>query len=62
MYEEQSGLIRLQGRPSASFSLKSGTREGAVASPSLWAVYADGLLKEGRRSGLGCHVDDVAGV
>ena len=59
MYEEQSGFIRLRGRRSAPFKLSNGTREGGVASPSLWAVYADGLLKELRRSGLGCHVAGV---
>jgi hypothetical protein len=59
MYEEQTGFIRLRSRRSAPFSLSNGTREGAAASPSLWAVYADGLLKELRRRGLGCHVAGV---
>ena len=56
MYKEQSGHIKLKGRKSATFSLTNGIREGAAASPALWAVYADGVLKVLRRSKLGCHV------
>ena len=56
MYQEQEGHIKLQGRRSSSFPISNGMREGAAASPALWAVYADGILKELRRSGLGCHV------
>ena len=56
MYEEQSGHIKLQGHISANFSLINGIREGEAASPALWAVYADGVLKVLRQSKLGCHV------
>ena len=56
MYQEQEGHIKLQGRRSSSFPISNGMREGAAASPALWAVYADGILKALRRSGLGCHV------
>ena len=56
MYQEQSGHIKLGGRRSSSFRLTNGMREGAAASPVLWAIYADGLLVVLRQSGLGCHV------
>ena len=56
MYEEQDGHIRLKGQRSSSFRLINGIREGAAASPILWAVYADGVLYVLRQSKLGCHV------
>ena len=56
MYEEQDGHIRLKGNRSTSFRLTNGIREGAAASPILWAVYADGVLLVLRQSKLGCHV------
>ena len=58
-YVHQSGFVRLGGRRSASFSLSNGTRQGAVASPALWAVYVDDLLLLLRRKGLGCYVAGV---
>lgn len=59
MYEEQSGFIQLRGRRSTAFQLTNGMREGAAASPILWAVYADGFLVLLRKEGLGCHVAGV---
>ena len=59
MYEEQSGHIKLRGRRSANFELGNGIREGAAASPILWAVYADGVLVLLRQNGLGCYVAGV---
>lgn len=58
-YTEQSGFVRVAGRRSSTFSLSNGTRQGAVASPTLWAVYVDDLLVELRRKGLGCFVAGV---
>ena len=59
MYTEQTGFIKLGHRRSEPFSLSNGMREGAVCSPILWAVYADGLLVILRQSGLGCHIAGV---
>ena len=56
MYREQSGFIKLKGRQSRAFGLTNGMREGAAASPVLWAVYADGIIKKLRKSKLGCYV------
>ena len=58
-YTEQSGFVRVAGRHSSSFRLQNGTRQGAVASPALWAVYVDDMLIELRRQGLGCYVAGV---
>ena len=56
MYSEQTGFIKLKGRQSRAFSIVNGMREGAAASPALWAVYADGIIKRLRKSKLGCYV------
>ena len=45
-YTEQSGFVCLASGRSSSFGLSNGTRQGAAASPALWAVYVDGLLSE----------------
>ena len=58
-YVQQAGFVSLGGRRSSSFSLSNGTRQGAVASPALWAVYVDGLLLKLRGKGLGCFVAGV---
>ena len=47
------------GKQSKFFSISNGIREGAAASPILWAVYADGVLLVLRKSGLGCHIAGV---
>ena len=59
MYQEQTGFIKLRGRRSTPFRLCNGMREGAAGSPTLWAVYADGLLVVLRECGLGCHIAGV---
>ena len=56
MYREQSGFIKLKGRQSRAFAFTNGMREGAAASPVLWAVYADGIIVKLRKSKLGCYV------
>ena len=56
MYMHQSGFIKLKGRQSRAFAFSNGMREGAAASPVLWAVYADGMIKRLRKSGLGCYI------
>ena len=58
-YTEQSGVVQVAGRRSSTFGLSNGTRQGAVASPALWAVYVDDLLLELRSKGLGCFVAGV---
>ena len=58
-YMEQAGFVRLAGLRSSSFRLRNGTRQGAVASPALWAIYVNDLLLELRRLKLGCYVAGV---
>ena len=41
---------------SSRFSISNGTRQGSMASPALWSIYLDLLIKELRLLGVGCHV------
>ena len=59
MYEEQEGCVRLSNMASASFRVTTGTKQGSVLSPFMFSLYLDGLLKELRDLGFGCHVQGV---
>ena len=37
----------------------NGTRQGSMASPALWSVYLDLLIKELRQLGVGCYVGGI---
>ena len=56
IYEEQFAWVRWGNARSSRFSISNGTRQGSIASPDLWSVYLDPLLKKLRRLGVGCHV------
>ena len=56
VYEEQVGCVKLLENKSELFTIKNGTRQGSVLSPTLFSVYIDGLLQELRQLGLGCHI------
>ena len=56
MYEKQYAWVKWGQAVSSRFSITNGTRQGSVASPTLWCVYLDMLIKELRELGLGCHV------
>ena len=56
VYEEQRACISWDGHKSSTFQVTNGTRQGSVLSPCLFSVYLDGLLKELRQLGVGCHM------
>ena len=56
VYEQQYSWVKWGEAVSQRFSIINGTRQGSVASPALWCVYLDLLIKELRDIGLGCHV------
>ena len=56
VYEEQVAYVRWGNVRSRQFGVKNGTRQGAILSPIFWNCYVDGLLKELRDLGVGCHL------
>ena len=56
VYEEQTACVKLLDKKSETFTVTNGTRQGSVLSPSLFAVYIDGLLQELRDLKVGCHI------
>ena len=46
MYEDQRGWVRWDQAKSEMFAITNGTRQGAVLSPTFWAVYCDLMIKE----------------
>ena len=58
MYKTQSVKVKLKGSVSDAFSITNGVNQGAVLSAILFCIYIDDLLKELRRNGDGCWVND----
>ena len=61
IYRTQRCWVKWSAGQSVShvFGISNGTRQGSCVSPCIFAVYLDGLLRELRDSGVGCHVGDV---
>ena len=59
VYEDQYAWVKWGAERSELFPILNGTRQGSVASPILWAVYCDPLIKELRDLGLGAHIGDM---
>ena len=59
MYEEQYAWIRWGDARSEIFPIVNGTRQGSIASPNLWSVYLDPVIKQLRELGVGCHVGSM---
>ena len=55
-YGKLKGQVRWSGCLSSMFDIRSGVREGGVASPALFNMYIDGLITALRSSGLGCYL------
>ena len=58
IYEEQKGCVKLAGYQSETFSIRNGTRQGSLASPTFFSVYLDGLLEQLRELNLGWWMVD----
>ena len=58
-YQHQHAWVRWGEARSDLFKIRNGTRQGSIASPVLWAVYCDMLIKELRAMGLGAYVAGV---
>ena len=55
-YQHQYAWVKWGQSVSDRFMIRNGTRQGSMASPALWSVYLDLLIKELRNLGVGCHV------
>jgi hypothetical protein len=55
-YCKLKGKVRWSGCVSYIFDIKSGVREGGVASPALFNMYINGLIIKLRASGFGCYL------
>ena len=55
-YLNMSSCCQWNGEKSEYFRLITGTKQGGVLSPRIFAVYMDDLIIELRKSGIGCHV------
>ena len=58
-YQQQFAWVRWGHARSDIFPIRNGTRQGSIASPVLWSVYCDLLIKELRELGVGAHVAGV---
>ena len=58
MYKTQSAKVKWEGSVSDAFSITNGVKQGAVLSAILFCIYIDDLLKELRRNGDGCWVNE----
>ena len=59
IYQQQYAWVKWGQSVSSRFCIVNGTRQGSMASPVLWSVYLDLLIKELRQLGLGCHEGGV---
>ena len=58
-YMNQECAVRWEGVTSSSFNISNGVRQGAVASPTFFNIYIDGVFQELKDSGCGCYIKDV---
>ena len=59
VYEDQYAWTKWGNSISGRFGVTNGTRQGSVLSPTCFSVYANDLLLQLRKLGLGCHIQGV---
>ena len=63
MYLNQKLRVKWESAHSPYFNVSNGVKQGGVISPILFCVYMDSLIKELRKSSVGCHIGGVyAGI
>ena len=59
-YQEQQAWVKWGRKATSStFTIKNGTRQGSVASPSFWSIYLNPLFEKLRAAGIGCTVEQM---
>ena len=58
MYKNQTANVRWDSSTSDPFAITNGVKQGAVLSAILFCVYIDDLLKDLRRKGDGCWINN----
>jgi hypothetical protein len=57
IYSRVQSCVQTEGKQSRWFNLSTGVRQGCPLSPTLFAVFIDGLIRRLKDSGLGLDVD-----
>ena len=52
-------MVKWASKLSDVFRIKSGVRQGGLASAFLFTIYVDDLLQELNKLDLGCHFDEM---
>ena len=59
-YQEQQAWVKWDRKATSStFTIRNGTRQGSVASPSFWSIYLNPLFEKLRAAGIGCTVEQM---
>ena len=57
LYNDQSAVIRWNGRYSSAFKIERGVRQGCIISPHLFNVYTESVIKEAEIEEMGIKID-----
>ena len=56
LYTHQVMCVNWINTLSEPFTIKNGVKQGGVLSPTLFAIYVDGLFQHFTQQRLGCHI------
>ena len=56
LYNEQSAVIRWNGRHSSAFKIERGVRQGCIISPHLFNLYTESVIREAGIEEMGIQI------
>ena len=56
LYNDQSAVIRWNGRHSSAFKIESGVRQGCIISPHLFNLYTESVIREAEIEEMGIKI------
>ena len=62
IYAKVESSVVVKGRQGEWFELHTGVRQGCILSPTLFAIFIDGLAREVKASNLGAEVGAQVGA